>query len=74
MAGDAKCTGRADQADVGQTFQPDVRLESLTYSMHSSAVPMRAEACPRREAAALARLFPRAGVLSDAPRVSQLRR
>ncbi len=49
MAGDAKCTGRADQADVGQTFQPDVRLESLTYSMHSSAVPMRAEACPRRK-------------------------
>ncbi len=35
------CTGGTDCATVGQAFQPDVRLESLTYSIHSSAVPVR---------------------------------
>jgi len=38
-----------DRADVDQDFPPDVRLESLTYSMHPSAVSLRAEVCPRRK-------------------------
>ena len=35
-----KCTGVSDRADVFQSFQADVRLESLTYTK-TSAVPLR---------------------------------
>ncbi|MGO9914139.1 MAG: DUF6798 domain-containing protein [Isosphaeraceae bacterium] len=49
MAGDAQYTGGTDRAGVGQAFQPDVMLESLTYGTRSPAAPLRAEACPRRE-------------------------
>ena len=39
--GGAGCPGGSDRPDVGQAFQPDVRLESLTYSTHSSAASVR---------------------------------
>jgi metallophosphoesterase superfamily enzyme len=36
----SQCTHGTDRASVGQAFQPDVRPESLTYSIQNSAVPL----------------------------------
>jgi len=38
-----KCSGGKDSAQVGQAFQPDVRLESLTYPVLSAAAPLGAD-------------------------------
>ncbi len=40
MAGRSEYTGGSDRAGVGQPFQADVRLESLTYGKERSAVPL----------------------------------
>jgi hypothetical protein len=37
----AKWTRKRSRMDVGQPFQADVRLESLTYFTTTSAVPLR---------------------------------
>ena len=36
----ANRTGGTDRAGAGEAFQPDVRLEILTYSIQNSAVPL----------------------------------
>jgi len=38
----SKCTRGTERATVDQAFQPDVRLESLTYSIQNSAGPLSA--------------------------------
>jgi len=49
-----ECTGGRDCAGVGQAFEPDVRLESLTYGKHSVAVPLSADASADAGGAAVA--------------------
>jgi hypothetical protein len=43
---EAKWTGSRDCATVGQAFQADVRLESLTYYTETPAVPVKTVAGP----------------------------
>jgi len=43
----SKWTGGTDRSRVGQAFQPDVRLESLTYRLLYSAVPLSVSARSR---------------------------